>query len=84
MSREFEQYETDIREYNEGYTPLILPVREFAGDPESYRYMSNHPENNPDHLVIVAFNEGNHNSTAIDLHDVIRWVKANRPEMLED
>ncbi len=30
----------------------------------------------------VVLNEGGHNGTAVDLLDVIAWVKANRPELL--
>jgi hypothetical protein len=33
--------------------------------------------------VIVAYNEGGYNSTAVDLVDVIEWVKENRPELLK-
>ena len=32
--------------------------------------------------VLVAINEGGYNSTAVDLVDVIAWVRANRPELL--
>jgi hypothetical protein len=32
--------------------------------------------------IILAFNEGGCNATAVDLIDVIQWVKANRPELL--
>lgn len=32
--------------------------------------------------IIVAWNEGGNNRTEVDLIDVIRWVKENRPELL--
>jgi hypothetical protein len=33
--------------------------------------------------VVVALNEGGYNSTAVDLIDLINWVSANKPELLE-
>jgi hypothetical protein len=35
-----------------------------------------------DRFVVVATNEGSNNSTAIDLLDLLEWVRANRPELL--
>lgn len=32
---------------------------------------------------ISAENEGGHNGTDVDLVDVVEWVKANRPDLLE-
>jgi len=32
--------------------------------------------------VIVAANEGGHNSTRVDLLDLINWLKKHRPELL--
>jgi hypothetical protein len=37
-----------------------------------------------DRLVIYALNECGFNSTKVDLLDVLAWVKANRPELLND
>jgi hypothetical protein len=34
-------------------------------------------------LVIRAFNEGGMNCTSVDLLDVLKWVKANRPDLWE-
>ena len=33
-------------------------------------------------LCIVAMNEGGHNCTAVDLLDLLAWLKTNRPELL--
>lgn len=33
-------------------------------------------------LVIQALNEGGHNSTEIDLVQLIKWLRANHPELL--
>lgn len=35
-------------------------------------------------FLIRAINEGGHNSTTVDLIDVIRWVKNNKPELLKN
>jgi len=35
-------------------------------------------------LVIKALNEGGCNCTLVDLIDVLRWVKENKPELLEE
>ena len=32
--------------------------------------------------VIVAFNECGYNATAIDLLDLVAWLKKNKPELL--
>jgi hypothetical protein len=34
-------------------------------------------------LVIEAINEGGHNSTEVDLLQLIQWLKINRPELLQ-
>lgn len=34
-------------------------------------------------LAVQARNEGGFNTTAIDLMELLAWVKANRPELLE-
>jgi hypothetical protein len=33
-------------------------------------------------LVIQAFNEGGHNCTQVDLLHLIKWLRNNRPELL--
>jgi hypothetical protein len=32
--------------------------------------------------VVLAFNEGGYNSTAVDLLDLIDWLRKHRPELL--
>ena len=32
---------------------------------------------------ITGFNEGGYNSVSIDLRELIAWLRANRPELLE-
>lgn len=32
-------------------------------------------------IVVVAENEGGYNDTEVDLMDLLRWVKKNRPEL---
>lgn len=32
--------------------------------------------------VVVAENEGGHNWTAVDLHDLLNWIRINHPEWL--
>ncbi len=34
--------------------------------------------------IIVARNEGGYNSTWVDVLDLVRWLRANRPDLLED
>lgn len=33
-------------------------------------------------IVILAKNEGGHNSTEVDLLELIAWLRANRPDLL--
>ena len=40
------------------------------------------PSTGRQRLVVRAWNEDGHNSTLVDLRDLIAWVKANRPELL--
>ena len=40
-----------------------------------------HKDNNGK-LLVVAYNEGGYNSTAVDLLDILLWVKTNYPELL--
>lgn len=63
-----------IREYNEGYDVEIVPVNAYS------------VRNNPELMgrpVILAVNEGGHNSVEVDLLDVIAWVKENQPDLLK-
>lgn len=34
--------------------------------------------------VIFALNEAGHNSTSVDLLDLLRWIKKNKPELLTE
>jgi len=34
-------------------------------------------------MKIRAWNEGGYNCTAVDLGDVIKWLKENKPELLK-
>jgi len=34
-------------------------------------------------LVVRALNEGGHNSTEVDLLQLIAWLKTNKPELLK-
>jgi hypothetical protein len=56
----------------------LVGVREYGeGQPVSLVADKDNPR-----LCIVAVNEGGHNSTSVDLLDLIQWVHANRPELL--
>ena len=35
-------------------------------------------------LVIKAYTEGGYRATIVDLLDVIKWVKENKPELLKN
>lgn len=65
-----------IREYNEGREVEIGILEDY------YSCVRNDPSL-CDRQVILAFNEGGHNSVRIDLLDIIDWVKENRPELLK-
>ena len=60
---------TDIREYAE---EMEVAVCERIMDDEGNTK-----------LVIDALNEGGYNGTHVDLLDVLEWVKANKPELIE-
>lgn len=56
---------------------IMKGVREYGeGEPVALGDQEGRP-------VIIASNEAGHNSTSIDLVDVIVWLKANRPELLK-
>ena len=57
----------DVREYNEEHEVIL----------ESYRHKKE------SRLVITSFNEGQYNSTSIDLLDLLSWVNKNKPELWE-
>ncbi len=33
---------------------------------------------------VLAYNEGGHNCTLVDLLDLVEWIKANRPELIKE
>jgi hypothetical protein len=53
-------------------------VREYS---EGYEVkLDEHADDGP---AIVAINEGGYNATYVNLRDVIAWVRANRPALLD-
>lgn len=34
-------------------------------------------------VVVKAYNEAGHNSTEVDVRQLIMWLRANRPDLLE-
>lgn len=57
-----------VREYAEGYPVHVLHETPLGLD---------EPRE-----MIEAINEGGHNSTLIDLLDLVAWLKERRPELL--
>ena len=60
--------DTNIREYGDGDT---VTIKSLPVDRTRYR------------LAVIAVNEGGYHSTRVDLLDLIAWVKANAPELLD-
>lgn len=56
-------------------------IREYA---ENYEVNIRKNKFTNNRLAIESFNEGHCNCTWVDLIDVIDWVKANMPELLND
>lgn len=63
-----------VRDHNEGM-PVYLEKHEYVG-------LSGVPYGTG-RLYIDASCEGGQNGTAVDLLDLIAWLKKNRPELLE-
>lgn len=60
--------------------PVASEVREYA---EGYPVeIANHTLLH--RWIITAYIDGKYDSTAVDLFDVLRWVKANHPEWLKE
>lgn len=57
-----------VREYAEGYAVYLHDVFEIADQ--------------PGRLAITAYNEATHDSTQVDLVDVLEWLAEHRPELL--
>lgn len=66
-----------VKEYHEEY-PVVLRLGKKHRDGMENIYKFN-PENR---WLIVAENEGGYNSTAIDLCELIEWLKKHRPDLL--
>ncbi len=64
---------TDIREYGDDF-PVTLDWNHMTG--------ADYKRTGERRLCITAVNEGGYNSTAVDLLDLIAWVKKNKPELL--
>ena len=79
MTRFIGEVMTGVREHSEGYDVHLvhLPLI-FRRAPDG---SSLPPEGG--RMVISAENEGGHNQTHVDLLDLLRWVKANHPDLLE-
>lgn len=75
--------EIKIREYAEQFSAEIerLDPKEVDHYVEYSLYAQAHKDKR---WVIRAWNEGGHNHTMVDLIDVLRWTKANLPEVWEE
>jgi hypothetical protein len=71
MARETVITMEGVREYAEGYDVELVVAgdRTYEGDPE------------PGRVVIRAYNEAKHNSTWIDLEQLLSWLAAHRPDL---
>ncbi len=69
-----------VREHGEGY-PVEL-CRSWVTVPEQDRAKTGSSMMQTGRWCIYASNEGDHNSTAVDLFDLLAWIKANKPELL--
>lgn len=73
-----------VREYGEGY-PVYLINEVFTEDRVKWQSeeIKSTLQLNEVRLVLYARNEGGNNCTGVDLLDVIKWVKENKPELLQ-
>lgn len=62
-----------VTEYCEGMPVHLL---ESTKDPYTFKLI--------DRWVIQAANEGGHNSTEVDLVDLLLWLKKNKPDLLKE
>lgn len=65
-----------VREYAEGYKSLA-GGEEMIDCVDLVRIANGR-------IVVRAFNEGGHNVTEVDLLDLLRWLRENRPEFLKE
>ncbi len=56
-------------------------VREYAENMDVELVTDERESGDPDRLLVYALNEGGHNCTLVDLLDLLKWVKTNRPEL---
>ena len=77
MTRRCRKILTGVSEYKEGFD-VYLEVTDGSYTPDEDE--SQWPGNG--RLVIVALNAGGHDSTEVDLLELLAWVKINRPELL--
>lgn len=66
-----------VREYNEG-----MPVY-FAPTEDANRTGETRTAERAGRFVLEAFNEGGHNSVAIDVDDALMWLMRHRPTLIE-
>lgn len=66
-----------VREYCEQYPATLVLV-----PPDEKRPRFGPLPTEGSRWCVHALNEGGHNSTSIDLLDLIRWLRDNRPELL--
>lgn len=64
---------TGVREYAEK-----MEVELFVEQPDKYNGLDR------ERLVIQAYNEGGHNSTSVDLLDLLYWLRTNRPDLMRE
>ena len=76
---------TDIHEYAEEMAVEINKLN--ASDGEEYKSIINddtYKAHIEERYVIVAYNEGGHNLTEVDLIDLLKFVKREMPDIWND
>ena len=67
-----------VTEYAEGYeVQLVETTGTYVGDKPETEWPGR------GRLAIKALNEAGHNCTEVDLLEVLAWVKANRPDLMD-
>ena len=67
-----------VTEYAEGYeVRLVETTGTYVGDKPETEWPGR------GRLAIKALNEAGHNCTEVDLLEVLAWVKANRPDLMD-
>lgn len=62
----------DVAEYAEGY------------EVELVRWHAEQTRNRGERWAVKAINQAGHDCTAIDVLDLIAWLRKNRPDLLEE